>query len=318
VLFHVKQKGRRAEHRVGQDRTICDYEGTSYRARFWEGQGREYEDLAERIALRRLLPPGGRRLLEIGAGFGRLADLYGGHDQVILLDYAISGLREAQQRLGRTGRFIYVAANLYHLPVAPRSCDTVVTVRVLHHVADVPAALQQIAGVLRRGGVYLLEYANKRNAKSVARYLLGRQAWSPFGTEPYEFAELNFDFHPGWMAGQLGRAGFQVDGGLAVSHFRHPVLKRLASPETLAAADGAFQRVGAAWKLSPSIFLRSRLATAAGGESDALFRCPACGGLELEQEPEALRCPACGSEWPVVDGLYDFRWPRQTSWDREG
>jgi SAM-dependent methyltransferase len=303
---------------VGQDRAICDYEGTSYRARFWEGQGREYEDLAERIALRRLLPPGGRRLLEIGAGFGRLAALYGGYDRVILLDYAISGLREAQQRLGRTGRFIYVAANLYHLPVAPRSCDTVVTVRVLHHVADVPAALQEIAGVLRRGGVYLLEYANKRNAKSVARYLLRRQAWSPFGTEPYEFAALNYDFHPAWMADQLGRAGFQVEGGLAVSHFRHPVFKRLASPETLAAADAAFQRVGAAWKLAPSIFLRGRLAGPADGESETLFRCPACGGLALEQEPEALRCPVCASEWPVVDGLYDFRWPRQMSWDQEG
>jgi SAM-dependent methyltransferase len=303
---------------VGQDRAICDYEGTSYRARFWEGKNREYEDLAERIALHRLLPPGGRRLMEIGAGFGRLADLYGGYDRVILLDYAISGLREAQQRLGRSGRFVYVAANLYHLPVAPRSCDAVVTVRVLHHVADVPAALQEIAGVLCQGGVYLLEYANKRNAKAVARYLLRRQAWSPFGAEPYEFAELNFDFHPAWMAGQLARAGLRVEEGLAVSHFRHPLFKRLASPETLAAADGAFQRVGAAWKLAPSIFLRSRLTGSSDDAPEALFRCPACGGLTLDQEPEALRCPVCASVWPVVDGLYDFRWPRQSSWDEEG
>ena len=53
-MFHVK-------HRLAAecilDHAICDYEGTSYRARFWEGQGREYEDLAERIALKRLLPP---------------------------------------------------------------------------------------------------------------------------------------------------------------------------------------------------------------------------------------------------------------------
>ena len=303
---------------MGQDRAICDYEGTSYRARFWEGKGREYEDLAERIAVHRLLPPGGRRLLEIGAGFGRLADMYGGYDQVILLDHAISGLREAQQRLGRAGPFIFVAANLYHLPVAPRSCDTVVTVRVLHHVADVPVALQEIAGVLHPGGVYLLEYANKRNAKAVARYLLRRQRWSPFGAEPYEFAELNFDFHPVWMARQLARAGLQVEDGLAVSTFRHPFFKRLASPETLATADGAFQRVGAAWKLAPSIFLRSRLAGSGADGPEALFRCPACGGLVLEQEPAALRCPACASAWPVVDGLYDFRWPRQPNWDEEG
>ncbi|MCY4410228.1 MAG: hypothetical protein OXC27_07170, partial [Caldilineaceae bacterium] len=55
---------------------VIDYEGSGYRLDFWEGQGREYEDAVERIALQRLLPPQGRRIAEIGAGFGRLADLY--------------------------------------------------------------------------------------------------------------------------------------------------------------------------------------------------------------------------------------------------
>ena len=51
---------------------ICDYEGSNYRTEFWEGRGRDYEDRVERIAVRRLLRGGGRRLLEVGAGFGRL------------------------------------------------------------------------------------------------------------------------------------------------------------------------------------------------------------------------------------------------------
>ena len=178
---------------------ICDYEGTSYRARFWADQGREYEDLAERIALRRLIPPQGRRLLELGAGFGRLADLYDGYDQVILLDYAKSGLREAQERLGRSGRFLYVAADLYHLPFTSETYDTVVTVRVLHHLEDAPAAFREISRVLRRGGAYVLEYANKRNLKAIARFITRKQRWSPFAHEPYEFVELNFDFHPTWI-----------------------------------------------------------------------------------------------------------------------
>ena len=87
----------------------------------------------------------GRRIVELGASFGRLADLYTGYDQVILLDYAKSGLREAQERLGRSDRYIYVAADIYHLPLAPGACDTAVTVRVLHHLADIPAALRGIA-----------------------------------------------------------------------------------------------------------------------------------------------------------------------------
>lgn len=292
-----------------QDRAICDYEGTSYRSRFWEGQGREYEDLAERIAIRRLLPPRGRRLIEIGAGFGRLTDLYAGYEQVVLLDYAKSGLREAQARLGRGGRFVYVAADLYRLPLCPGTCDTAVTVRVLHHAVDVPAALQQIATVLRPGGAYLVEYANKRNLKAILRYLLRRQAWSPFTLEPYEFASLNFDFHPTWMADELRRAGFAIRAGLAVSHFRADLFKRAMPARTLAALDGAIQRVGAAWKLTPSIFVQAEKPGAGSASLRPLFCCPHCGDSLAEDGSETLCCAGCAAVWGIDDGIYDFKAP---------
>jgi SAM-dependent methyltransferase len=293
-----------------RDRAICNYEGTSYRADFWEGHGREYEDLAERHALRRLLPPNGRRILDLGAGFGRLVDLYDGYEQVVLLDYATSGLREAQARLGSSGRFIFVAANIYHLPLAPATCDTVVSVRVLHHLSDVPGALRSIAATLRPGGTYVLEYANKRNVKAIARYLLRRQTWSPFAAEPYEFVELNYDFHPDWMAQQLRQAGFGVDEGLAVSHFRQQVFKRLVPATTLAAIDGAIQKPSAAWKLSPSVILRAHTAGQGRTSGGSLFICPACCSADLNETPEAVTCGNCGEVWPVYDGIYDFRTPR--------
>jgi len=299
----------RAERDLSQDHAICDYEGTSYRARFWEGQGREYEDLAERIALRTLLPSYGRRLVEIGAGFGRLADLYDGYEQVILLDYAKSGLREAQACLGVSGRFTYVAADLYHLPLATGVCDTAVTVRVLHHLEDVPAALRAIAKVLRPGGTYVTEYANKRNLKAIARYLLRRQSWSPFAPEPFEFTRLNFDFHPTWVAQELRRAGFILETGRAVSHFRYPLIKRLIPPRTLSAVDGLFQDVGAAWKLSPSIFLRAHIAGAGIVRETGLFCCPSCHSLALHPALHALVCEGCGASWLVDDGIYDFKSP---------
>ncbi len=292
---------------MDHDRAICDYENTSYRARFWEGQGREYEDLAERIALRELLPMHGRRLLEIGAGFGRLADLYAGYDQVVLLDYARSGLREAQARWGASGRFVYVAADLYRLPLVSGVCDTVVTVRVLHHLEDVPAALHGIAEVLKPGGRYVLEYANKRNLKAIARYLARRQAWSPFAPEPYEFARLNFDFHPAWMANELRRAGFVVEAGRAVSHFRAPFFKRRVPPHRLAAADGVLQAPGAAWKLTPSVFLRACTPGAGTVTEGGLFRCPSCRSPELDAAADALICRGCGAAWSTADGIYDFK-----------
>ena len=101
---------------------IMDYEGSRWREEFW--RGREYEDQVERIAITNLLPPTGKRLTEIGAGFGRLADLYRGYDLVILLDYARSMLKDARDRLGNDPRFIFVAADLYNLPFATNALDT--------------------------------------------------------------------------------------------------------------------------------------------------------------------------------------------------
>ena len=312
-MFHVKhgndRPGRVPNNRDGERRrtlAICDYEGSDYRTAFW-GQGREYEDLAERIALRKLLPARGERLAEIGAGFGRLADLYSGFRQVILLDPARSMLREAQQRLGQDPRFLYVRGTVHNLPLADGACDTVVMVRVMHHLQDVPGALRQIARSLTGGGHFVGEYANKRNLKALGRYLLRRQAWSPFALEPVEFAPLHFDFHPDWMAARLREAGLTCERELAVSTFRLPPLKRWVPPQTLAALDGALQNVGGRCKLSPSVFLRAR-ATAQPPRPlpPNPFRCPACHSTELAEEAYALACGGCGRRWAIDGGIYDF------------
>jgi ubiquinone/menaquinone biosynthesis C-methylase UbiE len=79
---------------------VCNYEGSDYRTRFWENQDRNYEDRVERIALRRLLPPQGEALIDVGAGFGRLASEFDGYYKVVLFDYSRSLLREAQSRVG--------------------------------------------------------------------------------------------------------------------------------------------------------------------------------------------------------------------------
>ncbi len=289
---------------------ICDYEGSSYCTEFWEGQGREYEDLAERIALRKLLPPAGACLLDIGAGFGRLADLYHGYQQVVVLDYSKSMLRQAQDRLGREGRYIYVAADLYVLPFIDSLFDTTATVRVLHHVQNIPAALQEVQRVLKRGGVYVLEYANKRHLKAILRYLLGRQSWNPFAPEPYEFVELNYDFHPAWMEARLREAGFAIGRELAVSSFRLPFLKRLISPRPLASVDGLLQGPTASLKLAPSVFVRARAEKeTAQAEGRGFFRCPSCHGTDLIETEEALTCRGCGRGWAIDDGIYDFKEP---------
>ncbi len=291
---------------------FCDYEGSDYRTAFWQGQRREYEHLAERIALRKLLPPVGRRIIDIGGGFGRTVDLYAGYQEIVLMDYAMSQLSDARSRLGEQ-RITYVAANVYNMPFQQGVFDAAVTVRVLHHLSDVPAALQAIHGILQPGAAFIMEYANKRHLKAILRYLVGRQDHSPFDRQPWEFAELNFDFHPAYMEQHLENTGFSIERQLAVSHFRISLLKRLVPARLLATADGWLQQPLSTLKWTPSIFLRARRSGArAPAPASGLFRCPCCASTDLERQSNALRCKGCGSLWSTDQGIYDFRRPIQS------
>lgn len=291
---------------------ICDYEGSDYRTRFWQNQGREYEDLSERIALHKLMPPTGERLLEIGTGFGRLVDMYQGYRQIVLLDYSRSLLQEAQGRLGAAPQYIYSVGNVYQLPFDAAQFDTVCLIRVIHHLADVPLALSQIAHVLKPGGALILEFASKLHLKSILRHAGRRQTWSPFAPEPVEFVELNFDFHPRWMQQQLAAHGFRVERVRSLSHLRIPLLKRIVPARLLAAFDRLLQPSGQWWPVAPSIMLRARRAGGPPAGSGALaFRCPSCGSTALEPAPAMLRCTSCGARWPTQDGIYDFKTPTQ-------
>lgn len=290
---------------------ICDYEGSDYQTRFWQNQGREYEDLVERIAIRHLLPRQGRRLLEIGAGFGRLADMYSGYERVVLLDYSKSLLRQAQARLGRNERYCYVAANVYQLPLQAGQFDAVSMVRVIHHLADVPRALAQIWHVLVPGGTFLLEFASKFHLKSILRYALRRQTWSPFDLPPIEFVPLNFDFHPRWMRQQLMTQGFTIQRVRALSHLRVAWLKRVIPARLLAWIDGLLQPAGMWWPCAPSLMLRA--VRPVGGQSmqavpDHLeFACPICHSHLTQQNGIEMHCATCQRAWPIDNGIYDFK-----------
>lgn len=289
---------------------VCNYEGSDYQRSFWEQGGRAYEDRSEAIALKRLLPKGGRLMLELGAGAGRNTPRYSGFDRIVVLDYSTTQLAQAQERLGRSAKYIYVAADVYRLPFRASLFDAATMIRVLHHMADAPKALAQVRAALQPGAVFILEFANKRNLKAVLRYLLGRQSWSPFAPEPVEFVKLNFDFHPKTIRGWLGGLGFSVEKTLTVSHFRLGLLKRLMPAGLLAALDGFFQPTGALFQLTPSVFVKAQLPGNASAEIPAqagdLFQCPDCGG-SLQEKPDHFACLSCGAKWPVKDGVYDFR-----------
>jgi SAM-dependent methyltransferase len=290
---------------------VIDYEGSKYSTEFWN-PAREYEDRAERIAIRAMLAPQGGRLIDIGAGAGRLGDLYLGYDEVILMDYARSTIVEARDRWGHDPRFKFVAADLYALPFVDGVFDSVVMIRVIHHIVAVPRALQNIRAALKPDGQFVFEFANKRNLKAMGRYILRKQAWSPFDQQPIEFAQLNFDFHPAWMKQQLRAAGFSIRQRRAVSTFRSGALKRLLGAQRLAAIDGAVQRPLAPLALAPSMFT---LCTAApglspvAGQGKGVFACPTCRAALPAQPGNDELCCASGHRWSVREGIYDFKTP---------
>jgi ubiquinone/menaquinone biosynthesis C-methylase UbiE len=287
---------------------ICDYEDSDYQTTFWDQGGRNYEDQAEAVALRRLLPFTGNRMLEIGAGAGRNTPRYQAYKQVILMDYSLTQLQQAQTRLGQSKRYIYVAADVYRLPFTDQLFDGATMIRVLHHIAEPMLALNQIQRVMKPGGTFILEYANKQNLKAILRYLLGRQDWNPFTSESVEFVPLNFDFHPRMVRTWLAEAGFDLQRQLTVSHFRMNLLKRILPTKLLVALDSAAQLTGDWWQLTPSVFTRSQVAGDSTLETPVkIFRCPNCSHPLDDETNQALVCAGCGNLWPIVNGIYDFR-----------
>ncbi len=289
---------------------VCDYEGSDYQTSFWEEGGRAYEDKAEEIALKRLLPKSGKLLLEIGAGAGRNTPRYKGYERIVLLDYSRTQLQQAQERLGTSDRYIYVAADAYRLPFVDGLFDGATMIRTLHHMKDAPEVLRQVRRVLQPVAIFILEYANKLNLKAILRYLLRKQDWSPFTPEQVEFVALNFDFHPKTVRQWLKECDFDLQRQLTVSHFRIGIIKKLFPASFLAWLDSLAQLTGDWWQLAPSVFTlnhaRGESPVAAGG---AFFQCPQCQHALLDEGAEMLTCPNCGTKYAIRNGIYDFREP---------
>jgi len=294
---------------------VCNYEDSDYQSTFWDKGGREYEDRVEAIALKRLLPKEGGLMLELGAGAGRNTPRYVGFEKIVLLDFSRTQLEQAQQRLGRSDKYVYVAADVYRLPFNDGLFDAATMIRVLHHMVDAPRALGQVRNILRPHGTFILEFANKLNLKAMLCYWFGRQEWSPFTLEPVEFAKLNFDFHPQAVRNWLKDLGFKIEKILTVSHFRIGILKRAVPTSVLVFFDSLFQWTGAYFQWTPSVFVKAGIENRESkiGEISAspvaLFKCPECSHAPLEEKKSYLTCSNCHRHWEIKDGIYDFREP---------
>jgi SAM-dependent methyltransferase len=237
-------------------RALATYEDLGYRDVFWAA--RRYEDACDRIAVRALLPPLGDRLIEVGAGFGRLADEYAGYREVVLLDSSEVHVSAAREALAGEPRYQVIPGDALALPFPDGYFDAAVCVRVLHHFADPAPVLAELGRVVRPGGVVVLEYANKRNLKSIGRRLVRRQTWSPFDPGSVAYKAFHFDHAPLDVRRALRRAGLRIEQMRAASLFRLPILARRLPVAWLVAAEARLQSPLGSITPAPSVFLRAR------------------------------------------------------------
>jgi ubiquinone/menaquinone biosynthesis C-methylase UbiE len=286
---------------------VCNYEGSQYQKDFWDEGGRAYEDAVEAVALKRLLPESGDFILELGAGAGRNTPRYRNYERVALVDYSRTQLEQARDRLGDNLRYLYVAADIYKLPFVDGRFDGATMIRTLHHMADPVLALSQVRRVMTSEGIFILEFANKRNLKAIFRYIFGKQDWSPYTQEPVEFAALNFDFHPKAVRRYLNQVDFKVLKQLTVSHFRVGFLKRHIPVKILQTLDTLLQPTGEIIQVSPSVFSKCKaVGESPKAEGNQLFQCPVCGAPLPGGEQNQV-CPDCDKVFEYRDGIYDFR-----------
>jgi ubiquinone/menaquinone biosynthesis C-methylase UbiE len=192
--------------------------------------------------------------------FRSLANEYRGYQEIVLLDASEAHVAAARAQFAGEPRISAVVGDAYHLPFEDGRFDALVCVRVVHHLTDPEAVFREFARILRPGGVLVLEFANKRHLKAIAKYALRRQEWSPLTLDPFEYRPLHFDRHPVEVRRLLRRTGFSVERQLTASLFRYPALSRHVPPGWLAAVERPLQPLLGPFTPGPSVFLRARKA----------------------------------------------------------
>ncbi len=168
-IWPVLQQEIAANATCRQDQTALGaiFEKRRSRSRdFFDRHAQSWDQLAQQILptppylaqLLGLIPPC-QRLLEVGVGTGRLlARLKEHSENVVGVDHSPAMLDEARKRLEQEGvqGVELRLGEMSHLPLADGECDAALLNMVLHHAADPPLVLSELARILAPGGGLLL------------------------------------------------------------------------------------------------------------------------------------------------------------------
>lgn len=233
---------------------------------YWNG--REYEDAAERMAIKRLLSGRHfRHAVDVGGGYGRLCIFLENYaDKVTLAEPSRQQLDIAKDYLKDHPEIDRQQLQAADLKFPDGSVDLVTIVRILHHIPDPAPEFREIARVLADDGYFLMEFANYTHFRNRLKYLLKGKR---FPVQPVDIrsaknrneSELPFVNHnPKTIIKQLAHAGLRVEKVLSVSNLRSPVLKKILPKGVMLAVERIVQKPLAASYFGPSIFFLIRRA----------------------------------------------------------
>jgi ubiquinone/menaquinone biosynthesis C-methylase UbiE len=245
------------------------YDSFDYPA-YWIG--REYEHISEILAIKSFLTKIKKikTILEIGAGFGRLASTYAFRaKKIILTDPSARTLKVARETFKPKTNFKYIHSSLETLPTKVRngSIDLVIMIRVLHHLQSIDQAFKIVGKMLKPGGYFIFEFANKRHIKASLRNILkgnfsflkdiettdirSKKAVKK-GTLPF------LNYHPDKIKAVLSEFGFEVIEKRSVSNIRSVRLKKIFATDILIFFERLLQIPFSFIDFGPSIFVLAR------------------------------------------------------------
>jgi ArsR family transcriptional regulator len=122
------------------------------------------------------------RLLDIGTGTGRMAELFAAKaDHIVALDKSLEMLRVARAKLQNlpADRVELVQGDFSALPFASQTFDTVLLHQVLHFAAEPSRALAEAARVVRPGGrIAIVDFAAHSRDELRERFAHARLGFS--------------------------------------------------------------------------------------------------------------------------------------------
>ena len=240
-------------------KSISDYNGYDYKKIFWEDADRKYEDAADRMAVRRLLPRQVDSFVDIAGGYGRLANEYLPRArEATLFDYSKTELAQAKEIYG--DQLKTKSGDIYNLPFKDNTFDALLMVRATHHFKDMQKVTNELYRVLKPGGVAVIEVANKKTLPRMFRYWTGKTDQNPFSLEPIHLKEIDADgfynYHPKYIEEIFRNAGFQISEVLSVSNFRSARLKAIFGNKFLINLESGAQKLLAPVRFAPSIYYK--------------------------------------------------------------